>query len=461
LLVLRTQPDVPNAYYRNNGDGSFTKITFGDIVLDLYEALGCAWGDYNADGYPDLAVANGNGPNFLYRNNGNGTFIKVTEGPIVTDPGSSRACAWADYDNDGHLDLFVANDANNFVYRNNGDGTFSRIISGAITNDGGQSTGSAWADYDSDGDQDLFVANTGVDGAENFLYQNNGSDNNWISIECMGTLSNRSAIGAKVRLKTTVDGEPHWQLREISGGQFSQNSLLAHFGLGQAELVDTLRIEWPSGLVQEYHDLDVNRFVTVIEPPTLSALGFIADNAFEMTITSRGGFKYAIQRSTNLRDWTTIIQDLEVNGEVQVVDPDASAELQFYRAIQPLKMVHGPVRLSEQTPEELQRDGVTVTGASIVEDVLSVDVVHSGGCGKHTYQLFMTPTAFAESEPPQATLYLQHVDHDDPCDGILNAAPSFDLRPVGGLHRQFYGSKGTILLNIQPSDGLQVRWDMP
>ena len=106
---------------------TFTKITSGEIVTDLGMSLGCAWGDYNNDGYLDLFVANDQqgAHNFLYQNNTNGTFTKVLTGSIVTDGGNSRGCAWADFDNDGLLDLFVPNAGRletsrpSFLYHNN------------------------------------------------------------------------------------------------------------------------------------------------------------------------------------------------------------------------------------------------------------------------------------------------------------------------------------------------------
>src|SRR5437773_5816887 len=123
-------------------------------------STGCAWGDYDNDGYLDLFVPNNNENNFLYHNNRDGTFTKITSGRIVTDGGNSFGAAWGDYDNDGFLDLFVANvNQKNFLYRNNGDGTFTKITSGAIVNDVGYSWGAAWGDYDNDGFLDLFVAN--------------------------------------------------------------------------------------------------------------------------------------------------------------------------------------------------------------------------------------------------------------------------------------------------------------
>ena len=109
-----------------------------------------SWGDYDNDGDIDLFVANANGENnFLYYNYGDGSFIKVTTGAIVTDGGDSRGGSWGDYDNDGYLDLFVTNHdgGNNYLYRNNGDGSFTKITSGSIVTDGGGSIGSPWADW--------------------------------------------------------------------------------------------------------------------------------------------------------------------------------------------------------------------------------------------------------------------------------------------------------------------------
>jgi hypothetical protein len=156
-------------------DTSFTRITTGAIVNDGGRSFGSSWGDYDNDGDLDLFVANELQNNFLYQNNGDGTFIKITSGAIVNDGGRSVSSSWGDYDNDGDLDLFVANylaSENNFLYQNNGDGTFTKITTGAIVTDGGRSYGSIWGDYDNDGDLDLFVTNYWGD--NNFLYQNNG-----------------------------------------------------------------------------------------------------------------------------------------------------------------------------------------------------------------------------------------------------------------------------------------------
>src|SRR5262249_14035468 len=135
------------------------------------------------------------------------------------------------------------------------------------------SVGCAWGDYDNDGFLDLFVANGGVVRSENnFLYHNNGNSNSWLKVKCIGTVSNRSAIGAKLHATATINGKTVRQLREISAGNGScQNALEVHFGLGNATNVDTLRIEWPSGTVQELRNVPTKRFLTVTESPRLLA----------------------------------------------------------------------------------------------------------------------------------------------------------------------------------------------
>jgi len=276
LDLFVSNPTGNNSLYRNNGDGTFAKITGQNIVTDGGESFGGSWGDYDNDGDLDLFVPNisssSTGDNFLYTNNGDGTFTRVTEGEIVNDGGYSFGSSWGDYDNDGDLDLFVANYPfggvnTDFLYENNGNGTFTKITDDAVTTDIGGSYGTAWGDYDRDGDLDLAIARMLDDNEDNVLYRNNGNGNNWINIRCIGTTSNRSAIGTKIRIKTRVGIIPVYQMREISGqtGFCGQNNLNVHFGLNIAGDIDSLIVEWPSGLVEVGADVGVNGYLTIIE----------------------------------------------------------------------------------------------------------------------------------------------------------------------------------------------------
>ncbi len=276
-----------NFLYHNNRDGTFTRITSGRIVSEAGASQGCAWGDYDNDGLLDLFVANRNQRNFLYHNDGNGAFTAITNGAVVNDVGYSWSPAWIDYDNDGFLDLFVANGPpngpgqNDFLYRNNGDGTFTRITTGSVVSDAAIGDGCAWGDYNNDGFPDLFVTN--LNDQNNLLYRNNGNANNWLTVRCAGRLSNRSAIGTKVRLKSMAGDQSRWQMREISGGggYGSQNALCAYFGLGGVTNIQSVRLEWPSGLVQELHAVAPNQSLTVAEPAVTISPPVLTRNAGE------------------------------------------------------------------------------------------------------------------------------------------------------------------------------------
>ena len=168
-----------NMFYWNNGNGTFTQSTTGPTVNDGGYSETASWGDYDNDGFVDLYVPNSGGTleNFLYHNNGDQTFTKITSGDIVTETFHSRGVSWIDYDNDGDEDMFVANEngENNNLYKNmlkeTSSPDFVKITSGTIVNDGGESWSASWGDYDNDGDQDVFVTNFA--GENNFLYQNN------------------------------------------------------------------------------------------------------------------------------------------------------------------------------------------------------------------------------------------------------------------------------------------------
>lgn len=259
--------------FTNHGNGYFVRTT----LLDARATLGASWGDFNNDGYLDLFAANFLGQNnILYRNSGPPDFslVRIDTGIVSNDGGNSIGSVWADVDNDGDLDLFVANDGGvDFLYLNSGPPAFafSKVTTGEIVNTVANSFGCSAADYDNDGALDLFVANRL--NQRDFLYMNNGNSNSWLTIKCVGTASNTSAIGTKVKLKATVAGLPAWQMREVAAqtGYNSQN-LLLHVGFGNASVVDSITVEWPSGQTDYFINVLPNRIVTIIEGGGLSGL---------------------------------------------------------------------------------------------------------------------------------------------------------------------------------------------
>jgi M6 family metalloprotease-like protein len=253
-----------NRLMRNNGGGTFTDVTSGPLVGNGW-GTGVAWGDYDNDLDLDLYIVNHDHPNMLLRNDGGGTFTNVTNGPLGIS-GAGRGVIWTDFDNDGDLDLYIAyheNDRNRFL-RNDGADGFVDVTS-SVLGATGSFHGTACADYDQDGDVDIYVANAG--GASKLLRNDQGSAKHWLRVRLVGTSSNRSAIGARVRI---VAGGTN-QLREISGGSgfCSQNSLTTIFGLGTATHVDSLEVRWPSGLINtKISVVSDNTFVVTEGAPT-------------------------------------------------------------------------------------------------------------------------------------------------------------------------------------------------
>ena len=280
LFVINS--DRSNFLYKNLGpdqDFRFQKVmmTIPDNIIyhEGVDCRGCSWGDYDNDGDPDLFIACYDDNNELYANMGSGLFKRILwPCCVVTDGGKSRGSCWGDYDNDGDLDLYVANDGNerNFLYENDGDGEFTRVNPGDITDDEDPSNGCAWADYDRDGDLDLFVANR--QGSVNKIYHNDASNrNHWVGIHCRGNLfSNITAIGARIYVTATINEEEVTQMRIIASqtGLAGQNSLNVHFGLGDAEVISKIGVQWPSSPLQEFNDLDGNTiesdaYYTIVE----------------------------------------------------------------------------------------------------------------------------------------------------------------------------------------------------
>lgn len=264
LFIPSNNPLRKNALYHNDGNNHFTKITTGIIVNEGGYSVASCWGDYNNDGKLDLFVSNTTGiSNYLYKNLGNGNFQKITTGIVSLGVSASHGCSFADIDNDGDLDIYVTADAgSNFLYINNGNETFTLNKTEKIVTLTGKAFGHSWSDYDKDGFLDLFV--TTHSDQRDYLFHNNGyNGNRWVEIKLVGTISNKSAVGAKVRVK--ANGK--WQIREVNcqSGLGGQNSYTQHFGLKLASKIDSIQILWPSGYVQNLTNQACNKFITITE----------------------------------------------------------------------------------------------------------------------------------------------------------------------------------------------------
>ena len=277
----------PSALYRNNHDGTFTDIGVPSGCAFSQDGkpqagMGVAVGDYDRNGTMDVFKTNFAGDtSTLYSNTVDGFCEDRTfAGGIGTN---TRWLGWGtafvDFANDGWLDLFLVNGhvypeveqlkteagykQRKVVYRNLRDGRFEdvteRLGAPATTPKAGR--GAAFGDLDNDGDVDVVVNNV-HDTPDLFRTETEGR-NHWLILKLQGTRSNRSAIGARVR----VDAGGVVQTQEVRGGGSynSQNDLRVHFGLAETAKLDRLELRWPSGLEEEWRDLAVDRIFPLTE----------------------------------------------------------------------------------------------------------------------------------------------------------------------------------------------------
>jgi len=280
--IFVANDSTPNFLYHNNGNGTFSEIGFeSGTALDKngneQGCMGVTLGDYNHDGLLDLFITNFDDEyNVLYRNAGRGSFVDVSYESgvaMISLPYVGWGTKFFDYDNDGWLDIFVANGhaypqrdryrQRKLLHRNNRDGTFSEVAAqfGSALMEERASRGTAFGDIDNDGDVDIVVND--LDSVPQLLRNDGGNKNNWISVKTIGVKSNRNGIGAKVKV---VSGDLV-QLDEVrSGGSYiSQNDLKLHFGLEKRNVVDLIQVRWPSGVVDTLTNVSVNKIVTVKE----------------------------------------------------------------------------------------------------------------------------------------------------------------------------------------------------
>ncbi len=279
-LFVANEDNTKNNLFKGKGGGIFEKITSGALVSQAMGSMTASWGDIDNDGDFDVFVGNAAyfaaQRNQLFRNSGSG-FSEITNDPAAQAVGCTYGSAFGDFDNDGDLDLVVANgfcngNMKNNLYENQGNGTFTDASNLLIANANLCSFGIAWGDVNNDGFLDLVVANCKNNTADpeknNALLINNGNTNKWLKVNLKGTASNASSLGAKVRIKATINGKVVWQVREIrsQSGYAGQNSLIAHFGLGDAAVVDSMHVWWPSGKVVTMSQVSVNQQLNISEP---------------------------------------------------------------------------------------------------------------------------------------------------------------------------------------------------
>ena len=265
-----TYGDYPNMLLRNNGDGTFTNTTNFAGVGYSQGAHGVDVGDFNNDGWVDIYLGSYSSLTCkLFRNNGDGTFTDVTYSTGTAGHNDTRTVTFVDYNNDGWLDIFSSHhdfySYSNTMLRNNGDNTFTNVapqlgLSGEWI---GDYFGQGWADYNLDGAMDLFAAGH-IDKYR--LFKNTNCPGSFIQIRLNGQVSNPNGIGSRIEVWNS--GEKISRFVLPSGGLHDFGSLDINVGLNGAYCVDSILVFWPSGIIQKLWNTNGDQFITITENET-------------------------------------------------------------------------------------------------------------------------------------------------------------------------------------------------
>jgi enediyne biosynthesis protein E4 len=340
----RSYKPLPDRLYRNRGDGTFADVTAEALVSREYgSALGVVAADVNGDGWADIYVANDGEPNLLWINQRNGRFrntallagaalnsVGSAEGSMGVDAGdfdndgdedifvtnlvgetntlyvndgsglfedrtarvglgvpslryTGFGTAWFDFDNDGWLDLLVANGAvrikealarptdpfplheRNLLFHNLGKGRFDEVTAraGAVFDLSEVSRGAAFGDVDNDGDIDVLLTNN--NGPARLLINHVGQRNRWVGLRLVGGQGEgRDMLGARVGVMRS-QGPPLWRRARADGSYASANDPRVLVGLGDQAAVSRIRVVWPGGRVEDWTDVAVGRWTTLKE----------------------------------------------------------------------------------------------------------------------------------------------------------------------------------------------------
>lgn len=277
----------PAALYLNQKNGKFSDVGVEagcafSVDGKPQAGMGVTAGDYDRDGWLDIFKTNFAGDtSTLYRNTGNAVFDDMTfpAGIGVNTRWLGWGAGFLDVDNDGWLDIFLVNGhvypevekltteagyaQRKVLYQNLGNGKFADITEkvGGAAMEATPARGSAYGDFDNDGDIDILI--NPVNALPELLRNDATNGNNWLTVRLIGTKSNRSALGARVKC-LAADGL-HIEDVRSGGSYYSHNDTRIHFGLGANKVVKSLEIRWPSGQVETLANVPTNQFITVKE----------------------------------------------------------------------------------------------------------------------------------------------------------------------------------------------------
>lgn len=356
-LIPRISWDSVYAYiYLNNGNWTFSKLNFR-----------FPWGapalfDYNNDGYIDVYIRSkpadewppvpGDPDLYLFKNNGDSTFTDVSKSlgirPRILGKIGWGGVIYGDFNNDGWMDLYQSQNNTytvDYLFINEEGKRFINIIPDSVNMTNGYS--SVIIDYDNDGDLDIYSLTSGSsiptpgEKVRKILWRNNlKNNNNWIQIKLEGKKSNRNGIGSIVRIYTTQTNNKRLIQKQIYGSTniYNQNMPLIHFGLGASTSIDSISINWPSGIYQVIRNISVNDRITVVEDTLLTSIGnYLISKISEYDLyqnypnpfNSKTIIKYRIAKRSNVTIKVFDVLGREVATLINETVPPGTYEIDF------------------------------------------------------------------------------------------------------------------------------------
>lgn len=306
IFVVNDRIFNRNHLLKNNGDGTFTEVAIETGLEAYIDAMGCSLGDFNNDGLQDFFVANSQSlGNHLYKKQPDHTFENIGPSAGVEAFDLCWSGLWLDYDNNGWLDLHVGNELydvsvepRNYFFVNNQNESFTEMgnILG-LENDNHTTYSTAQGDWNMDGYAD-FVSH-GKEGNPSKLWQNAGGPNNYLAVTLEGVVSNRDAIGSTIKLYSN-GGQ---QMRYMACGEnyIAQDSQRKIFGMGDLDYADSLVVYWLSGQVDKLYNVAANQTIHIVEGSGIS-VNVVVDG---MTTICPGDTTWLSVGSWNSYLWNT------------------------------------------------------------------------------------------------------------------------------------------------------------
>ncbi len=287
-----------NVLFENNGNGTFTSNAAEYGINIGWQSWTSSFGDIDNDGDQDLLLTNHDYESQIFENDGTGHYTDITSTTgFNIDDITPIESIFADFDNDGYVDILVTGSDARF-FRNNGDKTFTKIT-GLFNNENMESF--AVGDANNDGFLDIYAGYANIyttpTTVDDVLWMNNGGTNNFIGLNLVGTVSNIGAIGAKA----IIYGSWGTQVREVRAGESygTVNTFKLHFGIGTTTTVDSIKIMWPSGIQQSLYNVQANHYVMVIENECVSSYATVTTSGpavicpgQTLTLSAPAGFEY-------------------------------------------------------------------------------------------------------------------------------------------------------------------------